>query len=245
MLPKSKLPTYELTLPSDGRKVKVRPFLVGEEKLLLMALESAEENDIINTTKQIINNCLIESDVDVDELPFFDIDYLFIALRAKSVGESIDIKFTCNNTVVDEEGKPSLCGATFPAKIDITNCKVLKDDTIKKEIDLGGDIIVVMKYPDYATMKRINDGGTQLDKMIAVIAGSIEMICEGEKIYSNKDVSTQEIVEFVEGLTQNQFKKLEAFVDSFPSFVITSEATCEKCGFVHRLEYTDFTSFFV
>ena len=240
MLPKTKLPIHELTLPSDGRKVKVRPFLVGEEKLLLMALESGEENDIINTTKQIINNCLIDSDIDVDTLPFFDIDYLFIALRAKSVGENIDINFTCNH----DDGN-GICGATFPAQIDITKYRVIKDDTVKSEIDLGGNILVLMKYPDYETMKRINDDGTVLDKKINIIADSIEMVCEGEKVYSSKDINHKEIVEFVEGLTQSQFRKLEHFVDSFPSFVVTAEATCDKCGFVHNLEYTDFTSFFV
>eukprot|EP00697_Spironema_sp_BW2_P016224 gnl/Spiro4/7369_TR3861_c1_g1_i1.p2 gnl/Spiro4/7369_TR3861_c1_g1~~gnl/Spiro4/7369_TR3861_c1_g1_i1.p2 ORF type:complete len:247 (+),score=24.63 gnl/Spiro4/7369_TR3861_c1_g1_i1:8222-8962(+) len=170
---------------------------------------------------------------------FFDIDYLFIALRAKSVGESIDIKYTCNN-VVDGNA----CGAVFPATIDITNCKVVKDDTISNEVLLPGQIKVKLKYPNYSQIKAILDDENVIDKKIKLVVASIDYIQEREKIISLKDTTPEELTTFVESLTQEQYHKLEHWIDNFPSFVITSEATCKKCGFKHQLEYNDFDAFF-
>jgi T4 bacteriophage base plate protein len=239
-LPKIQLPTYDLHLPSDGREIKVRPFLVKEEKLLLMALESKDNLEIINTTKQIINNCIISKGIRIDSLPFFDIDYLFIALRAKSVGEDVDIKFTCNSRT--ENG---YCVAQFNAKIDIANCKVVKDEKIEQNIPIAPNVSVRMKYPSYAAVKMIYEDGNTMDKKIDLIMASIEYIQEREKVTTLKDMTKEELREFVEGLTSQQFKKLEHFVDNFPTFVITSEAKCDSCGTVHNLEYKDFTRFFV
>jgi hypothetical protein len=239
-LPKIDLPLHKLRLPSSGKEITVRPFLVKEEKLLLMAQESGSESDIITTVKQIINNCIVGDNIRIDSLPFFDVDYLFIALRAKSIGESIDIKYRCNNIVGESE-----CGNVFPAKIDISNCKVIKNEAISNEISISGTVRVKMKYPTYSIMKNIMDNDNILNKKIQVVVGSIEYIKEKEKIYGPKDVSKEELVQFIEGLTQEQFKKFESFIDNFPTFVVTSEAACGKCGFVHHLEYKDFTSFFV
>lgn len=241
MLPKIDLPTYQLRLPSNGKGISVRPFLVKEEKLLLMAVESNDDREIINATKQIINNCLINQDVDVEKLPFFDIDYLLIALRAKSVGEAIDIRFTCNN--VTDEGYR--CGNQFPAKIDVSNCKVIKDETLSFNIQISSKVTVKMKYPNYTTMKTILENDNVINKKIAIMAGSIDMIQDGETIHTSKDFTKEDLFQFIENLTQEQYRKLERFVDNFPSFVVTTTATCDACGFEHNLEYKDFTSFFV
>jgi hypothetical protein len=242
MIPKVDLPIYELTLPSNGKKIRIRPFIVKEEKLLLMAVESNDEKTIIDTTKQILNNCVIDGqDFNIDKLPFFDIDYLFISLRAKSIGESVDINYTCNNIT----GSGNRCGNTFPAKIDVSNCSVIKDDTISKDIQLSSKMLVKMKYPNYTTMKLILENDNIINKKINIIAGSIEMIQDGDNVYTSKDFTKQELVEFIENLTQEQYRRLEYFVDNFPSFVITSQATCDACGYTHKLEYKDFASFFV
>lgn len=241
MLPVLDLPTYEIKVPSTGQVIKIRPFTVKEEKLLLIAAESNDPNEIINTTKQIIRNCIVSDDVDVDKLPFFDVDYLFIALRAKSVGESIEIKFTCNNTI--DNG--SVCENIFPAKIDIANCKVIKDDTISKEIDLGTGIKIKMKYPNYSVMKGITEMKQNLDKQVYIISNSIEYIQNKDKIYTMKDVTPNDVMQFVEGLTREQYNKLENFINNFPSFVVTAKATCPKCHFEHNLEYKEFISFFL
>lgn len=238
MLPKINLPTYEIKLPSNGKIINFRPFVVKEEKLLLMALESGDENEIIKTTKQIVNNCVL-GDIDVDKLPFFDIDYIFIALRAKSVGESIEIKFTCNNVIPNTS---NMCGTVFPANIDIVNCKIIKDDNIKDTIYLTGTMYVKMKYPSYTTMRTIfNDFE---DSNINMMAECIDMVVDGDTVYTKKDYTKEELYDFIDNLSQQQYKKLEQFINNFPSFVITSDATCPKCNFNHKLEYDDFTSFF-
>lgn len=240
-LPSITLPTYELTIPSNGKKITIRPFLVKEEKLLLMALESQEDIDIINTTKQIIKNCIVDGDdVDIDKLPFFDVDYLFIALRAKSVGESIEVKFTCNNY-----HNGNVCGEVFPANIDIANCKIIKNEKLDPSIPVNAQFKVKMKYPNYTVMKSIMDNDNVLNKKIRIIAGSIDYIQDRDKVYTSKDVTKEELNAFVEGLTQEQYKRLEEWVDNFPYFVVTSQAKCPKCGYDHELEYREFTSFFV
>lgn len=239
-LPKIDLPVYELKLPSNNKQVKIRPFLVKEEKLLLMAVESNDEAEIINTTKQVINNCLIDSDVNIETLPFFDVDYLFIALRAKSVGESIEVKFTCNNFVND-----SICGYVFPAKIDIANCQISKDDTIKNIVDVGKNIKIKMKYPNYTAMKTILDNDNVLNKQLNIIASCVDQIIDGDKIHTSKDFTREELIAFLESLTKEQYVKLEEYINNFPSFVISTKAQCGKCGYEHNLIYDDFASFFV
>ena len=239
-LPKIDLPLYQVKLPSNNKELTIRPFLVKEEKLLLMAIESNNDSEIINTTKQVINNCLINTDINVETLPFFDVDYLFIALRAKSVGEAIEVKFTCNNYHNDV-----MCGSVFPAMIDIANSKIVKDDTISNIIDVGKNIKLKMKYPTYTTMKLILDNDNNINKKLNVIAGSIDQIIDGENILTNKDFTKEELIDFLENLTKEKYMKIEEYVDNFPTFAVSSTAKCNKCGFEHNLTYTDFASFFV
>lgn len=239
-LPQPTLPIYELTIPSTGEPIRVRPFLVKEEKLLLMALQSNDDNDVIQTTKDVIRACILDDDINIDKLPFYDVDYLFVALRAKSVGNAIDIKFTCKN--VDDTG--NVCGATFPAKIDAANVKVKKPD-VSDTISLGNNITIKMKVPSYVAMRKILDSDGDLDKQVHLVAACIDYIQEKDKIHTRKDVTQEELIVFVENLTQGQYEKLSVFVENFPSFVVTAEAKCGKCGFDHKLEYTDFQSFFV
>jgi hypothetical protein len=240
-LPKIELPLYTLKVPSSGQEITVRPFLVKEEKLLLMAIESDAETDIISTTKQIINNCIVKGTLDLDAAPFFDVDYLFIALRAKSIGETIDVKFTCNNILENDV----MCNANFKAQIDIANVKVIKDDSIPMSIAVGGGITFKMKYPNYETMKIILDDEHAMNKKIRIIASCIDMIVQKDTIISLKDITPKELIDYIEGLTQGQFKMLEHFVDNLPTFVVTSKNKCGKCGFEHQIDYKDFTSFFV
>lgn len=237
-LPKIDLPTYELKIPSTGDEIKVRPFIVKEEKLLLMAAESKDLNNVVNTTLQVIRNCILDDDVKLNQLPFFDVDYLFIALRAKSVGEKVVINFRCRNPVNGTQ-----CGNVFPVDIDVTNCEVKgmgKNDLIK----IAGDTTVKMKYPTYAMMKVIDASDNVLEKKIKIISGCIDTIYRGSEAYSAKDFSRDDLRGFVEGLTDQQLKKLEEFTGEFPSFVIKGEGTCPKCGFNHHVEYKDFESFF-
>lgn len=239
MLPKIDLPIYTAKLPSNGKEVKFRPFLVREEKLLLMALESDDTDEILKTTQQVVNNCILNEDVDVEKLPFFDVDYLFIAMRAKSVGETISIRYTCQNWVGEE-----MCGNIFESEIDIIKCKLKKDEDIKSTIELGNSIIVKMKYPNYSMMKKSTDTPDIMEREIQVISGCIDQIVIDDNVYHAKEMSNEELVEFIEGLRQEQFSKLEHFIRNLPTFVVTAEATCTKCGHEHKLEYTDYLRFF-
>jgi hypothetical protein len=238
-LPKIDVPIYDVTLPSSGKTVKIRPFLVKEEKLLLMAVESKDNENIIKTTKQVINNCIVASDIDVEKLPFFDIDYLFIALRAKSIGENLEMSYTCNNAT--PEGK---CGGVFQADIDISNCVIDKNEDIGLDVKLSNTLSIKMKYPTYSIMKAIMGNETIMEKKIRVICSCVDRVVNGDKVYTTKDFSKEELNAFVEGLTQEQYKKLEEFVDNLPSFYIESKSLCPKCQYEHTIKYTDFTRFF-
>jgi hypothetical protein len=238
-LPKIDVPTYDVTIPSSGKSIKIRPFLVKEEKLLLMAVESKDNENIIKTTKQIINNCIVSGDVDVEKLPFFDIDYLFIALRAKSIGESIEINYTCNNTVNGNK-----CGGVFETNIDISNCVIEKPNDVDMNLKLTNKITVKMKYPTYSIMKMIMSNETVLEKKIRVICSCVDRIVNEDKVYTSKDFSKEELKRFIEGLTQEQYKILEDFVDNLPTFYISSKSVCPKCQYEHNIKYTDFTRFF-
>lgn len=239
-LPKIELPIYELKLPSSGKLIKVRPFIVKEEKLLLMAVESKDNNEIINTTKQIISNCILEGNVNVNTLPFFDIDYLFIALRAKSIGEKIPIQYRCTTIMPDNEE----CGAFFDSEIDISNVEIETNNQVSDEINLDSGVTVKMKYPTYSIMKNLSAKDPALTNKIKVISHCIDMIVKGKRVHSSRDLSEGELLGFIESLTQKNFKKLEEFVDNFPSFYIGVQHKCENCGTEHSLRYTDFLDFF-
>jgi len=236
-LPKIDLPTYNIELPSDGKSLTVRPFSVKEEKLLLMALETKNMDDVTRTVKQVINNCIITGEVNVDRLPFFDIDYLFIFLRAKSIGENVEVNLTCNNEV---EGV--ICGNVFPSKMDVSNIEIERPEGIKDEIALSDVAGVKLKYPNYAAMKKLEE--SEMDAKTHIIANAIDYIWDEKGKHSAKESTKEELIEFVESLTEKNYKKLEEFVDNAPTFVVRLEAKCTKCGFEHKVRYSDFYDFF-
>jgi len=238
-IPKIDVPIYHITLPSNDKTIKIRPFLVKEEKLLLMAVESGDNENIIMTTKQVINNCIVSGDLDLEKMPFFDVDYLFIALRAKSIGENIETSYMCNNMVDGIK-----CGGIFDAVIDISNCVIEKNKDVTMDISLSSKLSIKMKYPSYSIMKMITGNENNFQKKIRVISSCIERITNGDQTYSSKDYSKEELVNFIDGLTREQFMKLEEFVDNLPSFSIESGGKCPKCGFYHKVKYTEFTRFF-
>jgi len=238
-LPKITVPTYIVTLPSNGAKHRVRPFLVKEEKMLMMAVESKDPFDMINTTRQVIVNCLVDNDLDIDKIPFFDVDYLLVVLRAKSVSETIDINFKCNNTV--ESG---ICGAVFPVTLDILSSELVKDDAMMEKIELGGGIGAKMKYPSYADVKSIS-ALPDVDQKIRFIQKCVDYLFDANQIYPSKDMDDAAFSTFVDGLTQAQFEKLESWTDNLPQLVILAEKSCSKCGFDHKIRYRNLDSFFL
>ena len=238
-LPKIELPAYELEIPSSGKTIRVRPFTVKEEKMLLMAVESGVQSEIITTVRQVINNCILDGDIDVDKMPFFDVDYLFTFLRGKSVGETIEVKLTCNNVVED-----GICGNQFVADMDIGKVELIKDENISNDIKLGPQAGVKMRYPNYSIMRKVEEL-PEIDKKTFIIVSSIEYVYDKSGMHSYKDYTTDELKDFVEGLTEENYKKLEDYIDAFPAVAAKIDAVCPKCGFEHHVRYTDFFDFFI
>ena len=214
-LPKIVTPTYELRLPSTDQLVKYRPFLVKEEKVLLMAMESEDENQMINAVKTILKNCII-SKVKVDDLAVFDIEYLFLNIRAKSVGEQIDLNITC-----PDDGE-----TIVPLEINVEDIQVQKSEDHSKIIPLNDTISVVMKYPSMEMFVKTNfTANAKTEDVFEIAASCIEQVMEGEEVYETKSFSKKEINEFLDSLDTAQFLLIQKFFESMPKLSHTVKVT--------------------
>jgi len=238
-LPQVTTPIYDITIPSTGKATRIRPFLVKEEKLLLMATQSRDTKEIIGTVKQVINNCFVDGDINTNDLAFFDMDYLFIALRAKSIGETVELQFTCNS--VTSEGQK--CGHVFPVEVDISNAHIEKNENIQEKIWVTESIGVKFKYPKYGVMRALADIEDNFERKMQMIYACIDFIFDKDKVYS--DYTKEDFEKFFDSLTVAQVEKLEQWVDNLPTFAVNLEKTCDRCGFNHKIKYKDFTSFFL
>lgn len=238
MLPKLDVPTYELDLPLSKKKIKYRPFLVKEQKNLLMAMESKDSKDIHNAIKDVLSNCTITGGIDFDKLPIIDVEYYFINLRAKSVGEIIETKYRCNNQV---DGKT--CGGTMEAEVNLLDIKP-EGKEISPEIQLDSRITVKFKYPEFGIVKDSLNYESESEVTFNLVASSIEHIYDGEQFFYASESTIEELVEFVESMNQAQFTKVEEFFSSMPQMKKTLEITCGKCGYEHKLEMEGLESFF-
>ena len=204
-LPQVAVPEYILTLPSTGEDIKYRPFLVKEEKLLLMAAETKDEVQIVNATRQVIKNCLF-TELDVDKLPIFDIEYIFLWLRGKAKGEEIELKVDCPK-----------CESNINIKINIENINVVGIDNHTAKIELTDEVGIVMKYPTIILQTKIeqiqNNDKTAIESLFESIALCIDYIYDKENTYSDKDHTKKEIIEFLESLTKSQTKALERWLN--------------------------------
>jgi len=210
-LPKISTPTYELTLPSTGKKVKYRPFLVREEKVLILALESEDPTQITNAVKNTLKDCIQTRGLKVDDLPTFDIEYLFLNIRGKSVGESVDLIITCPD---DDE-------TTVPIKVYIDEIEVTKDDSHTTDIKLDESLTLRMKYPSLKQFVQNNfdfseDGADSLEKSFEVIASCIDVIFNEDDAWSASDCTKKELLSWLDGLNSHQFKEIENFFATMP-----------------------------
>jgi hypothetical protein len=214
-LPKLMHPTFELTIPSTKQKVKFRPFLVKEEKLLLMAKQSGEQNDIVNVLKQVINNCDIESAVPLDQLASFDVEYLFLKLRAKSVNNIIDLAYT---DFEDDE--------TYKFTLDADEVEISFNPDHTNIVNLSDKSGIVMKYPSMDLMSKIVENGDVSSWLFSMIKGCMDQYFEDDKIVMFKDSKPEEVDEFVDSLPTTVIKQFETFFDTMPKLY-------------HKLEYTN------
>ena len=217
-LPTITTPTYELNLPSTGKKIKYRPFLVKEEKILIIALESQNQDEITNAVKDVLKKCILTKGVNVDDLPTFDIEYLFLNIRAKSIGEDINITVTC-----PDDGKTEV-----PTTIYVDEIKVVKSKDHNRDIVLDDKLTLRMKYPSLDQFVKSNfeiddDSEVVVEKTFQVIADCIDTIFNEEEAWEAKDYSDKERISFIEQLNSKQYKKVEKFFATMPKLSHTLE----------------------
>jgi len=205
ILPQINLPTYNVTLVSRG-VTKFRPFTVKEQKILMTALESEDFDSAILAIKQVINNCLVEK-IDVDELPMVDLELLFLAIRSKSMGEILNLYFTCDQKVpTDPTGNTKSCGMVLELEVNIEQIDPIK--LVDKRIQLTPDIVVEMKYPTFNLVNLLKQANTASDAELIVVGGCLDKFYFNNEVVNVSDASVQEVVEFLEGLTEDKYEKL-------------------------------------
>lgn len=227
-LPQVGYPTYELELPSNGKTVKYRPFLVKEEKVLLLALESEDEKQITNAVKDLIKNCVVTRGVKVDQLPLFDLEFLFLRIRAASIGETLNLTVTClddNETKVD-------------VQININEIEVAKQSGHSSKIEFDEDFGIVMNYPSMQRFIEMDFLQKELttEEVFDLIAEGIEQIYKGDEVYDSTTTTKKEFREFVESLTTKQFESIQKFYETSPklqhTFSVTNPNTGEESEYV-------------
>tara|TARA_Y100000589_G_scaffold277531_1_gene272552 strand:- start:4757 stop:5482 length:726 start_codon:yes stop_codon:yes gene_type:complete len=219
-LPTIATPTYELILPSTGKKLKYRPFLVKEEKLLILALESKDQFEITNSVKDVLKECVITKGIEIDDLPTFDIEYIFLNIRAKSIGEDINVIVKCPDDRKTE----------VPVTIFVDEIEVVKSKEHKKDISLDKDMTLRMKYPSLNQFIEnnfdMNDRSkTTVDKTFQLVADCMDTVFTKEDAWDSNDYSPEERMQFIEQLSSRQFKEVEKFFATMPKLSHTIEVT--------------------
>ena len=219
-LPKLAVPTHTIKLHSLEKEIKYRPFLVKEEKLLLMALESGDDETMLSSIKTIINNCVHDEEkIDVDALPLFDLELWFLHLRAKSVGEVVELVFKCKSCEAENEHN---------LNIDDVNLFISKDH--ENLIQLTDNIKIQMKYPNVRQFASFENEDKPTEKLFNLVKDCIECIIDGEEVYEAKLQTKKELEEFIYSLNQQQFKKIINFFDTMPKLRHLVTYKCNKCG---------------
>ena len=231
-LPVINTPTYELTVPSTKDTLVYRPFLVKEEKILLMAMEEDKESQLNRALKQVVNNCTFQK-IKVDKLPLFDLEYIFLRIRAKSVGEVAKLSILC-----EDDGKTYV-----PVEIDLESIEVEFQEGHNPKIELTDDIGIIMGYPTFEFLD-FNIEATDVNKLFDIIASSINQIYEGDIVYEKVDFNKKELKTFLESLTSEQFKKLQEFFETMPRLRHTLEIENPKTKVTNTVVLEGLNAFF-
>ena len=236
-LPKIATPTYELDLPSTGKSVSYRPFLVKEEKVLVIALESEDNKQITNAIKAVLKNCILTKGIKVESLPTFDIEYLFLNIRGKSVGEDLEVSVTC-----PDDGETQV-----PVTIYLDDIKVQKDENHTNKIKLDDSIMMEMKYPSLEQFIKNNfefDDKNALNQSFDLIASSIDKIYTEDEVWASADCTKKEMKDFLEQMNSNQFKEIESFFETMPKLSHTVKVTNPKTKVKSDVVLEGLASFF-
>ena len=235
-LPKITAPTYELVLPSSGRKVRYRPFLVKEEKLLIIAMESEDTKQITEAVKNVLKNCILTRGIKVEKLATFDIEYLFLNIRGKSVGEDVEVMITC-----PDDGETQV-----PALINLDDIKVVTSDEHTTDIKVDDTLSIRMKYPSMDEFIKNNFDVTDMDidDTFKLIASCIEKVYSEEESWSASDCTNKELVEFIDQLGSKQFKEIEKFFETMPKLTHTLKVVNPKTKVENEILLEGLQSFF-
>ena len=235
-LPKIATPTYELVLPSTKKTIKYRPFLVKEEKLLVLALETEDQKQITSAIKSVLKNCIQTRGIKVETLPTFDIEFLFLNIRGKSVGEEVDV-----NIIAPDDGVTEI-----PVKIDIDQIQVIESPEHNNQIKLNDELMMEMKYPSLEQFIKNNFDFNQsnFDQSFDLIASCVNKIYSEDEVWSADDVTKKEIIEFLESMNSIQFKDIEKFFETMPKLSHTVKVKNQKTGVESEVVLEGLSSFF-
>lgn len=238
-LPVMNAPVYNMVVPSTNQPVKFRPFLVKEEKALLLAHQSEDVVTMVDSLKQVIASCVLDK-IDTNTLATFDLEYMFTQIRAKSVGENVELLFSCDQPSCADNEK-----ARVQVNIDLTKLEVERTEGHSNRIELFGNVGIVMKYPNIQTIKRLqNVDASDIDNIFDVVAECIDYIFEGDEIYHAKEQKKTELIEFMNNLTSEQFVKIQEFFTTMPKIRKKVEYNCPVCGTHHEKTLEGMQSFF-
>jgi len=233
-LPQVSLPTYELEVPSTGKTLKYRPFVVKEEKLLLLALESEDEKQIEDATKTLLKNC-ITSRVKLEDLALFDLEYIFLNIRAVSVGEVVEMLLTC-----EDDGETQV-----RYDLNLTAVEVFKPEDHSSKIMLSDEMGVIMKYPSFEEFVKVSIIGKDTsDEVIDIMGKCIDQIFDGEEVYDSSTTSKKEFVEFIENLTNKQFDDVQNFFTEMPVLKHEIKLTNPNTGVENTFVIQGLSNFF-
>ena len=236
-LPKIATPTYELELPSTEQTVRYRPFLVKEEKLLVLALETEDTKQITNAIKSVLKSCVLTKGVKVETLPTFDIEYLFLNIRGKSVGEEVEVKVICPD---DEKTE-------VPITIDLDEVKVQKSEGHDKQLKLDDKLMMEMKYPSLEQFIKNNfdfNDANQMEQSFDLIGSCIDKIYSEDEVWATADCTKKEVKEFLESMNSSQFKDIEKFFETMPKLSHTIKVKNPKTKVESEVVLEGLASFF-
>jgi hypothetical protein len=229
-LPILETPSYELILPSTNKKVKYRPFLVKEYKILLTTVE-ADVNEITRIVTELVDNCTFNK-LDISKLAHFDVEYLFLNIRAKSISETADIVINCD------------CGTKIDYTLDITNLKVVKDDKSTNKVMLTEDVGVVLRYPKFEEMLDIRDNANST-RVVELITDCVDAVFTKDDYFDKTSYTNEELSSFISSFTKQQFDKLEEFFRNIPKIVQHIEVDCPSCKKHNEVDLEGLQNFFV
>ena len=236
-LPKIATPTYELELPSTGKTLQYRPFLVKEEKLLVLALESEDTKQITTAIKTVLKSCILTKGIKVETLPTFDIEFLFLNIRGKSVGEEVEV-----NIIAPDDGVTEI-----PVKINLDEIRITENEDHNNKIKLDDDLLMEMKYPSLEQFIKSNfdfNEQTNLDQSFDLIGNCIDKIYNEEEVWAIADCTKKEVKEFLEGMNSKQFKEVEKFFETMPKLSHTLNVTNPRTKVESEVVLEGLASFF-